>query len=377
MAFLKDIGFVLKTQLNKPMAIFIIVMVISTIIGIMRGNVDILPGFFFSLKIIEYFFLFIVVINYLTTEKDINLILSLLFIVCGIICVYCLFMIVSGGDVSAPFEGSHGERNTLSGYLVLLGSVAAGVLMNTKNSLEKTLLGFMLLFLIVSLLFSGSRSGWISALVACFVLFFTAKHKNIYFLVLAIMFFALPFFLPDIVRERINFTFHQTSWDPTQQIQIFGIRLDTSTSARIFAAKAVIRYFLSNPFFGYGMTGAFFIDGQFFRIILELGILGILSFLWLLYNVHNIIYKTMKLELDSRLRGMVVGFYAGFWALIIHALSANTFIIVRISEPFWCLTGLTVVLYYLRHSLATNIIPSQTEMIVSEKNSNIVSVAKG
>jgi hypothetical protein len=53
----------------------------------------------------------------------------------------------------------------------------------------------------------------------------------------------------------------------------------------------------------------------------------------------------MKIDLAPRLKGMVVGFYAGFWGLMVHAFTANTFIIVRISEPFWCLTGLTVILY--------------------------------
>jgi hypothetical protein len=53
----------------------------------------------------------------------------------------------------------------------------------------------------------------------------------------------------------------------------------------------------------------------------------------------------MKIELAPRLQGMVVGFYAGFWGLMVHAFSTNTFIIVRISEPFWCLAGLTVILY--------------------------------
>jgi hypothetical protein len=262
-----------------------------------------------------------------------------------------LFMAVSGGNVSAPFEGSRGERNTLSGYLVLMGSVSAGVLMNTKLNLERALLSLLLGTIVVALLFSGSRSGWISSIIATIILFICSKQKNIYLVVLAVMFFTLPFFLPQVAQERFNFTFHQAG-HASEQFQLFGLALDTSTSARIFAAQGVLREFLKHPFFGFGMTGAFFIDGQFFRVLLEMGVLGLAAFLWLLTGVHNVIYRTMRTELPSRLRGMVIGFYAGFWALIFHAFSANTFIIVRISEPFWCLAGLTVILLSIKHTEA-------------------------
>jgi O-antigen ligase len=366
MAIFKDIGFMLKTQLSRPIITYSMIAILATTMGVLRGNVQAAPGFFFTLKIIEYFFLFNVVVNFIQTEKEIENLLNLLLGVCGIICIYSMLMVASGGDISAPFEGSTGERNTLSGYLVLMGAVAGGVLMNTKIGLEKTLLSILLFFIIIVLLFSLSRSGWISSIIAIGVLFACAKQKNMYFMILAVMLFTIPFLLPQVAHERINFTFHQTA-RVVEQFQIFGIRLDTSTSARIFAAQAVLNQFIKHPFFGFGMTGAFFIDGQFFRVLLEMGILGLGAFIWLLTNVHNVIRRTMHMELSSRLHGMVVGFYAGFWALIFHAFSANTFIIVRISEPFWCLTGLTVLLLTIKRTkaeTATTITENKPGMIL-------------
>ncbi len=347
MAIFKDIGFMLKTPLNRPIIVYSAIAVVSTTLGVLRGNVHLGSGFFFTLKIIEYFFLFNVVINYVSAEKEIETILTMLLIVCGIICLYGLFMVASGGSVSPPFEAA-GERNSLSGYLVLMGSVAAGVLLNTKSGPERTLMAILLGAIVVVLLFSISRSGWISSIVSIFVLFLCAKHKNGFVLVLTVLLFTLPLFLPSVVHERIQFTFHQAGHSP-EQFQIFGLRLDTSTSARIFTALAVLRNFVNHPFLGYGMTGFFFIDGQYFRVLLEFGLVGLATFLWLLASVHGSIRKAMRVTTSPRITGMVVGFYAGFWALIAHALSANTFIIVRISEPFWCLAGLTVVLLSLKH----------------------------
>jgi hypothetical protein len=39
-----------------------------------------------------------------------------------------------------------------------------------------------------------------------------------------------------------------------------------------------------------------------------------------------------------------LGFIAGFVGLLFHGLGANTFIIVRIMEPFWFMAALVVMI---------------------------------
>jgi hypothetical protein len=40
---------------------------------------------------------------------------------------------------------------------------------------------------------------------------------------------------------------------------------------------------------------------------------------------------------------MTVGFLAAAAGLLVHAIGANTFVIVRIMEPFWLFAGLVMV----------------------------------
>jgi hypothetical protein len=47
---------------------------------------------------------------------------------------------------------------------------------------------------------------------------------------------------------------------------------------------------------------------------------------------------------DDLLRGLSVGLTAGLVGLLVHAIGANTFIIVRIMEPFWFVTGIVIAL---------------------------------
>ncbi|GAI53875.1 unnamed protein product, partial [marine sediment metagenome] len=59
---------------------------------------------------------------------------------------------------------------------------------------------------------------------------------------------------------------------------------------------------------------------------------------------------------DELYKGLSLGFIAGFIGLAIHALTANTFIILRIMEPFWFITAIIMMLPTLEEeeSLKTN-----------------------
>jgi O-antigen ligase len=96
--------------------------------------------------------------------------------------------------------------------------------------------------------------------------------------------------------------------------------------------------------FGYGVTGYRFVDAQFPRVLTETGIIGLLAFLYLLYCTGKVALENLRVLKDPLFRGIVIGFLAGYTGLLFHSVGANTFIIVRIMEPFWFIAGLVVVL---------------------------------
>jgi hypothetical protein len=166
-----------------------------------------------------------------------------------------------------------------------------------------------------------------------------------FFIFICLAIALLPFVFPSVAQDRIDFTFNQVALntDHTYRFELFGIKLDTSSSARIFSALYVFRRFLEHPFFGFGITGFPFIDGQFVRTLAELGIFGLFAQVWILVGVHRTIRLVKRADLSPRISGLALGFTAGFWGLIVHGFTANTFIIIRIAEPFWCLAGIMVV----------------------------------
>ena len=95
---------------------------------------------------------------------------------------------------------------------------------------------------------------------------------------------------------------------------------------------------------GYGVTGYKFVDAQFPRVLTETGIIGLFAFLYLLFCTGKAAVENLRVLNDPLFRGTTIGFLAGFTGLLFHSIGANTFIIVRIMEPFWFLAGLVVVL---------------------------------
>ena len=53
---------------------------------------------------------------------------------------------------------------------------------------------------------------------------------------------------------------------------------------------------------------------------------------------------TYRIAADPLFSGLSLGYLAGFTAMVIHGIGTNTFIIVRIMEPFWFLTAMVIMI---------------------------------
>jgi O-antigen ligase len=338
----KTTGLFRKTPLNQPIAAYILASLLATLWGKINGDVLGVAGFFFVLKYFEYMIVFFMVVNYVRTEDQAKRLLFCLFLTCFIVSIYGLIQIPGGGRVSAPFEGEVGEPNTFGGYLVFMGAVAVALMDHLKDMRVRLGLAVLLVVLLLSLLYTQSRASYLAVIPAYLVLSLLSQRRFYQIAGLIVALALSPIIVPRVAKERIAETF--TQQETTGQIQLGKVRLDTSASARIIGYKQGLSDWRKSPILGYGVTGHHFVDAQYPRILVETGIVGMLAFAWLIYALFRVGLDTWRDQQNNLLRGLSVGLVGGLAGLLVHAIGANTFIIVRIMEPFWFLTGIVIAL---------------------------------
>jgi O-antigen ligase len=348
-ALYKDVGLFRSTPLNRPIVYYVLACVFATGLGIMFGRVrSPLAGSFFVLKYVEYYIVYFMVINNLHTKRQAKQYLAAILLTCAIVSVVALAQIPSGERIAAPFEGESGEPNTLGGYLLLIFAVVMSLFLCSRaedSQVYKLSLLALCGLIFIPILFTQSRATWM-AIVPTYIALLILSPKRLFLLgTLAFVVAVGSLTLPKVVQERARYTFMREQHKDAQKLQetIGGITLDTSSSARVRMWRAAFRDFPRHPIFGYGVTGWKFIDAQFLRTLLETGLVGLAAFLYLLWAIYRETWRVYRTAKDPFFRSVAMGFLVGVVAMTTHALTANTFIIVRIMEPFWLLAGIVIV----------------------------------
>ncbi len=338
LAIRNELSIMRYTPVNQAMGLYWFACLFATLLSMFSGHVG-MYGLFFVIKYLEYFVLFYIVINHIHDEAIIKRFLIVMIFTCLVASFLGMAQIPQGLRVSAPFEGVDGEPNTFGGYLMFMFSIMLGILLHTTNKKQRYMLLTMMGIILIPFAFTESRSSYLSFIGAmlCFLIY-AEKKKLLIFMCLGGLSLA-PFVLPQNVINRIMFTFNQA--EQTGQLDVGGVTVDTSTSERLKSwEEVVLKSFPKNPIFGVGITGGKFLDAQYPRVLLETGIVGLIFFIWLLRRIWVMLKKSSRDLQDPIMRGVALGTLCGYGGLLVHAIGANTFIIVRIMEPFMIVLGL-------------------------------------
>lgn len=344
-AVFKEISFLKKTPLNFPILVYVFVSVAATALALVFGKGTFARSLFYLLKYFEYFILYFLVVNNINTRQQIEIFIGLMLLTCLVVSCYALFSYFQTGvRATAPFEGAGGEANTLAGYLVLMIALLAGILLYAESPRLKMGLLAPLIMALLALVFTLSRSGWLSFIFMYVALVFVSKkHKPLLTFGFILMAALAPLLAPKAVQERVAETFQRGG--RTYQVGSRSIVIDESGAARIDAWKDAFLKISRNPILGQGIPATSVIDNQYTRVLAETGLVGFWAFGFLLLRIYRAIREALDFSSeDNFVQGIAVGMMAGFFGLLLHCLSAASFIIIRIMEPFWFLMAIVVLL---------------------------------
>jgi hypothetical protein len=341
----KELGLTLKTPLNRPILAYVAVTAIATLVGYATGTVRGAGGFFYVLKYVEYFVVYYMVVNNLGDRPQAWRLVTAAFLTAVIVSLIGAAQIPSGQRVSAPFEGPEGEPNTFGGYLLLMMAIAGGIALETRRIPVRVTCVGLIALMVLPFAYTLSRASFLGVPFVLAAMAVFSRRRRLVVGALVVTLIASPVMLtllPKPVVDRLLYTFQPETGQAT--VKLGRVAFDPSTSARLISLQSALAGWAKRPFLGYGVTGFAFMDAQYARTLVETGIFGLGAFLWLGWSLLRSGVTAIRSLEDGEERGLAVGFVAGLVGLLTHAIGANTFIIVRIMEPFWFFAAVIVAL---------------------------------
>jgi hypothetical protein len=318
---------------------------IATLIGYATGTVGGLGGFFYVLKYVEYFVVYYMVVNNLTDRPQAWRLVTAAFLTAVIVSLIGAAQIPSGQRVSAPFEGKEGEPNTLGGYLLFMMAIAGGIALETARIRTRVVCLGLIALMGLPFAYTLSRASFLGVPFVLATLGLFSTRRRLVGGALLLLVVASPLvvtLLPKPVVNRILYTFQPEAGQAT--VKLGRVAFDPSTSARLISVRQALEGWSKRPILGYGVTGFGFMDAQYARTLVETGLVGLAVFLWLVWSALRSGVVSLRALGDPEERGLALGFVAGLVGLLVHAIGANTFIIVRVMEPFWFFAAVVVAL---------------------------------
>jgi hypothetical protein len=348
-SFTKDMAGAFRTRLSGPFFLYVVVCLASTSFAVMEGNINIKQSIFTILKYVEYFLLFLMVRDSINSLTQVKTYVAVFLLTALIVAIYSNTYIENqlraGAEffrVAPPVETTNvGESGTLGGYLVFMIAVAAGLLLHLRSAAVRMFLLCLLLVMFRAFLYTLSRGSYIAMVPMIIGLIcFTRKGKLALIVIVVVAVASLAILAPRMIKERVSMTV-------VEEYGISGKRLmwEASPADRWESWRIVLLHrFPSKPILGHGVARGF-IDGQLFLTLYEVGMAGLFLLgmtLAILFSMAKNVLKLDNIRKDDFAAGLSVGFLAGFVGLLGHALSTNTFIIIKIMEPFWFIAAIVL-----------------------------------
>lgn len=284
---------------------------------------DSLAGF---IKYALYFFFYLALVLRLKTPADYNLIIGACLIGAIWPSIEALNQYLFGAEALATWEdpnihiseqlnrvySTFGNPNLYGSYLLAIWPLflwpVVSIIKNQNFKSGRAILvslcfGFLILFFMYFVLQTGSRGAWLGlaaqigiSLIICFLLF---RHK----------FAWLNFALPALIGLVLLYLFSKPSFS-ARLLTIFSSYEHSSNAFRLHVWSSCWHIFKDNILFGIGTGSKAFYDAYgiymdakysalgayslILEIMVEMGLLGLLSFIFLLYSLSESAYSFLK-----------------------------------------------------------------------------------
>jgi len=350
-----------KPPLFLPIVIWLGIGIFSFAVNFTFTNFDAQKSLFYLLKEIEYFFLFFYVFYHIKNTNDAKFAIELWIIIGAIHSIWIILELVLGLKLTyfygpttfiEPQGTSPGGGFLLIIFIFLFNILLYYYLNLPIPKLQKVLLSVVIVSPIIGILSSGSRgifAGFAAAMLASFCLAVWQKLFLRFLLVSVLMLMLVgvvfSFSQSDVLGRLFNLPEVQRNLDPDFELSRPGIwKQQLSENFKPQTPLKDTFSFLFGRGKATALGGVGESHNQYIRNFIETGIIGLAAFLFLLYSIIYSSVKGFFRNKDPLLKGVLAGLLCSTVVMMTTALFAESFIVVKINEPYWFFCALTFAL---------------------------------
>jgi len=374
---------IVHTPIDRPLLIFFGVTLLSTFIAIFRSSVDIIDARR-AIRVFFYYLTFFIVTNLVRELRQLNFLLNSLFLLANIVAVGIVVQFFLGSSVHL-LPGRAESLSTQSviyedvtrvlppGWSIILVSFVAifCILVLEKNEPRRWLKFLQCGLLGIALLFTFLRSYWVELIIVFFFLGYILRGHDrrrlirwgLVAICTAAIILLITFSYPNSRAARLaGASLDRLStliWSKTYQGQ------DSSLNWRKIENRYAFSTIASHPLIGLGMGSRYrpldrridqrvaddsgydfrnYIHNGHLWILLQSGLLGYLSFMWLSLTFLMRGFKYWQNITNDRMRGVVLGFTLVYLTVLIAAVANSTFMQWRWTPVIGIMMGINEII---------------------------------
>lgn len=346
---------IIKNPVNFPLFFFSGVAFVSLIWG-SRNLIgrEVLVSFLYLVRFLEYALLFYLVLDLVKNKRKIKNYTKLIFVSTGILAILGFLQYIFMPDFSFLAEAGgwdpHVKRmfstwfdpNFLGGFFVFILSFILAFALFVKRRRDKILLFGLGGVLIFALVFTYSRGAFLALVVTIFLLGILKSRK-----LLVIGFIALLLLVAFSARLQVRLAgatrldetarYRITSWLNTLTVAQNNLFLGVGFNAFRYSQLeyGTIKAMPSHSDFGS--------DSSLLTILVTTGIVGLVSYLWLLGTMFYISWRAYHKSRGSLQGALGLGMFVALSGLLIHSQFVNSLLHPHFMEVIWIFLGFNVV----------------------------------
>lgn len=337
------------TPVNFSVILFFIVYMFSAI-----TSINIMSSIKIALLVGSFILFYFVIVNSFESEKQVKTII-IIFIVAGVlVSVYGIYQYVFRAnstsswvdsemfeDLNTRVYSTFENPNVLGEYLLLVIPIAVSMFLAEKGVLKKGISFIFVCIMMLCLALTFSRGCYLGILFAASVFVILLNFKFIIFFFAGLL--ALPFVLPKSILDRFTSIGNMKDSSTSYRVNIWKACIDMIEGCKLTAlgqGKDVFNRIY--PMFAYNESMAEHSHNLYLQIIIETGICGLLTFVFIIYRFYQYLFNGIKKVVNFSNKVYLIGFVSAMSGFLIQSVFDNSWYNYRVVLIFWAFIGIAV-----------------------------------